>query len=756
MAQAVVMNKSIMKVLSLTGILICLGLYSMGQSPVSNYLNGSIQGNSGDGIEILGGAAIYWEGTNTGTLSDTNGQFQIAKVKGHNQLIVRYLGYRQDTLEVGDNQEEVSITLELDGEQTTVEINSRLNSRGFSRLDPRGVELIRESEFNKAACCNLSESFETNPSVDASFTDAVTGTKQIKMLGLSGKYVSITTENMPLLSGLASVNGLAYYPSLWLEGLQLSKGTGSVVNGFEGIAGQINIDHHDPDSKKKLIWDGYYNQGGRMESNLVINKQLNEKVGTSLMLHGGKLNQVNDRNGDGFVDMPLRTELSGLNRWRFNSGKGLVGQVNLSGLHFRNQGGQIQAYSKDFVPSIPYFEYDDRTDRFQAFAKGGYVDQEHPDRSIGTQWMYLHHDQEAIFGSRRYQNRQRAFYGNIIAQTNLSSEIHQMKSGVSLRLDNFQEGIRWTPGDSVSFNRKERTAGFFAEYSYLPSEKFSMVVGLRGDVHNYYGTFMTPRVHLRYAPLPTTSFRLSGGRGQRSPNVLSDQLGLLASARTWQIDSDPGLPGYGLQPEIGWNIGASITQEFFLDFREGVIRAEAYRTRFTEQVVIDREDPELVQVYQLNGPSFANSFLIEGSYEVVKRLDLRLAYRYYDVQTRYKTGLLLQPFNPRHRGFANFAYSTRKSGWSFDATWQWVGSQRVPGQVDSPSFTMISSQINKKLGKNWEIYAGGENLLDYRQDKPILGADRPFSTGFDASLVWGPVFGRNIYTGVRLTLLKSE
>lgn len=743
-----------MKSISLTGLFLCLGLWSVGQS--TPQLTGSIKGNTGEGTETLGGAAIYWNGTNTGTLADDQGNFKIDRVVGHNELIVRYVGYGQDTLLVGEEDSRIAVVMELESELTTVELKSRLNSRGFSRMDPRGVELVRESEFNKAACCNLSESFETNPSVDASFTDAVTGTKQIKMLGLSGKYVSITTENMPLLSGLASINGLAHYPSQWLEGLQLSKGTGSVVNGFEGVAGQINIDHHDPDSKKHLIWDGYLNRGGRMESNFVLNQQLNEKVGTSVMLHGARLKQVNDRNEDGFVDMPLKTEFTGLNRWKFQSGTGLMGQLNLSGLYHRNQGGQVNAFTKDEVAAVPYFEYDDQTNRFQAFAKGGYLDQENPDRSVGTQWMYLHHDQQAIFGSRRYQTRQRAFYGNIIAQSNLGSEIHQMKTGINMRLDNFEESIRWSESDSARFNRKERTSGLFAEYSYLPSEKFSMVAGVRGDVHNYYGTFMTPRVHLRYAPKPTTSFRLSGGRGQRSPNVLSDQLGFLASARTWEIDSDPAFPGYGLQPEIGWNFGASITQEFFLDFREGVIRAEAYRTRFTEQVVIDREDPDLVQVYQLEGPSFANSFLIEGSYELVKRLDLRMAYRYYDVQTRYKTGLLLQPFNPRHRGFVNLAYSTRKSGWAFDATWQWVGRQRVPGQDDSPSFSLVNAQINKRLGKKWEWYTGGENLLNFQQPNPILGADAPFQPGFDASMVWGPVFGRMIYSGIRLTILKNE
>lgn len=744
---------------SLLGAIFILGGFNLalGQS----FLEGKVVGIENRSEEKLEGATLFWLGTSTGTISKDKGKFSLERVAGKDQLVARY-GDFVDTLQVAENLDFLEVRLDItplkNVEMGDVVIEDRVKPSGFSKLDPKGVELIRQGEFRKAACCNLSESFETNPSVDASFTDAVTGARQIKMLGLSGKYVAITSENMPLMSGLASVSGLSHIPSTWVNSLQLSKGTGSVVNGFEGIAGQINVDHYLPDAEEVFILNGYGNIGGRLEGNAVYNAKINEIVGTNIMVHAANVSRLNDRNGDGFLDMPLRKDLAVLNRWKFHGLRGVVGQINLQANRMRNQSGQTNYYSEDLVAAIPYYNFENATDHYQVYAKMGYLSPKDPLRSIGSQWMILHHDENAIFGSRRINSRQNALYGNVIAQFPLSGEKHTLKTGLSARFDDFREDIRWNNMDSSNFDRREQVSGIFAEYTFEPSPKMTLVAGIRGDIHNYYGTFMTPRLHFRYALTPTTSLRLSAGRGQRSPNVLTDQMGLLASSRVWSFSSNtPGLPGYGLLPEIGWNMGGSITQDFTLDYREGYVRADFFRTQFTQQVIIDRETPGELAVYPLEGISFANSFLIEANYELTRRLDLRLAYRFYNVQTKYRSGLLLEPFNPRHRGFANIAFKTRKKGFSFDYTFQYIGPQRIPGETEAaPSFTMMNAQINKEIGKTMEIYLGGENLLDYRQDDPIIAAQDPFGSDFDATMVWGPVFGRNVYAGFRLKLKRKN
>lgn len=739
--------------------LFLMAVYASGYT--QSMLKGKVIGIDDSGEEELFGAQIYWLNTSEGALSGEKGEFSIPRIDGKNQLCIQYVG-SADTIEVPEGQDFVEVKLDTreptgpDTELGEVKIEDRLKSSGFSKLDPKGVELIREAEFRKAACCNLSESFETNPSVDASFTDAVTGARQIKMLGLSGSYVALTAENMPLMSGLASVSGLSTIPSTWVRSIQLSKGTGSVVNGFEGIAGQINVDHYLPGAEEALILNGFVNNGGRLEGNAVYNAKISNVVGTNLMAHIGDVSRLNDRNEDGFLDMPLKKAFSLMNRWKFQGIRGVMGQVNVKASRSRNRSGQVNYYSEDLVAAIPYYNYENSTDHYQAFAKMGYLSPKDPLRSVGTQWMVLHHDQQAIFGGRKLNTRQNAFYGNLIAQYPLGGEKHMMKTGLSTRIDDFRESIQWSSLDSANFDRRESVSGVFAEYTYEPSAKMTLVLGIRGDIHNYYGTFMTPRLHFRYALTETTSLRVSAGRGQRSPNVLTDNLGLLASSRTWNFTSTtPGLPGYGLLPEIGWNFGGSITQDFTIDYREGYVKADFYRTQFNQQVILDRETPGELSVYPLEGISFANSFLIEASYELIKRLDLRLAYRFYDVQTKYREGLLQQPFNSSHRGFVNLGYKTRKKGFSFDYTFQYIGPQRVPGLEDSPSFTMMNAQINKEIGKNLEVYLGGENLMDYRQENPIIDAQNPFGPDFDATMIWGPVFGRNVYAGFRLKIKKK-
>ena len=757
---AIPMNRS-RKILSL--VLLLVGVIG-GSLKAQDTLRGLVKGTETTAeLHPLVGASVHWLNTEIGTITDENGKFSLPRTNGSDSLVIRYYSYT-DTVEALDVSGEITFALdyyqrrEERNELEDVEIRDRLTTSGFSRLDPKGVELIRSSEFRKAACCNLSESFETNPSVDASFTDAVTGTKQIKMLGLSGAYVNVTSENMPLMSGLPSVYGLSSIPSTWVKNLQLSKGTGSVVNGFEGIAGQINVDHYLPDAKEAFVLNGYGNIGGRLEGNAVWNKQISQVVGTSVMGYAANVSQLNDRNNDGFLDMPLKDEVGFLNRWKFHGLRGLMGQVNVRAHTSKARSGQLNYYSDEPSITIPYYHYENATDEIQAFAKMGYVSRKEPLASIGTQWMYAHYDQEAVFGGRWLRARQNAFYGNLITQYPLSGEKHMMKMGLSSRMDDFREDIRWTGLDSANFDRRERVSGLFAEYTFEPSERLTLVAGIRGDIHNYYGTFMTPRLHLRYAVAEKTTLRISGGRGQRSPNVLTDNLGLLVSSRIWEFSPNTtNVPGYGFLPEIGWNFGGSVTQEFTLDYREGRVRADFFRTNFTQQVVVDREDPQAVAIYPLDGSSFANSFLIEASYELIRRLDVRIAYRYYDVRTKYNSGLLLQPFNPRHRGFANIAFKTRKRGFLFDYTFQYIGRQRIPGpdMEESPSFTMMNAQVNKEIGKTFEIYIGGENLLDFRQPDPIIEASKPFSPAFDASMVWGPIFGRTLYTGFRLKINKK-
>ena len=653
-----------------------------------------------------------------------------------------------DSLKNAQNGKEKVIELE------EVQIRHRKKSTTISTLDPLKTETMGESELLKAACCNLSESFETNPSVDVSFTDAVTGTRQIQLLGLAGPYSQITRENIPHIRGLAAIHGMSLVPGAWIESIQLNKGAGTVINGFESIAGQINVELRKPENADRVFLNLYANEGGRLEANAnFAHKFKNGKWSTGLLLHGKNASIRQDRNSDGFLDNPLGTHLIALSRWKYIGPDGLRIQLGLKASHMDKLGGQVDFVPEDRLHSNIWGMKLD-LQRLEGWAKIGKVFADKPWQSLGLQLSGSNHVQESYFGSNEYQAEQQSLYANFLFQSIIDNTNHSFRTGASLQYDYYQELLNGNP-----YNRKEIVPGAYFEYTYNFLTRFGLVAGLRGDYHNLFGPFVTPRFHMRYALTEKTILRASAGRGQRTASIISENNGLLASSRQWLIQGeDPDKP-YGLEPEVAWNFGLNLTQYFRLDYRDGRLSVDFYQTHFQNQIVVDLDqNPQQVVFYNLDGTSYSNSFQAQLDYELIKRLDFRLAYRWYDVKTTYGETLLEKPLISSHRAFLNLAYQTRDY-WKFDYTFNWQGSKRLPFTGSnpeayqlaerSPAFILMNAQISKTWREKLELYAGVENLLNFRQTNPILSSDQPFGPYFDSTLIWGPIFGRNIYLGLR-------
>ena len=711
--------------------------------------------------EYLQGVAVHWSGTAVGVLTKEGGDFAIPRVEGASKLVFSLVNYASDTLD-SDRQDFLQVQLrpirpQIDGFTTdTVEITSRLKTTNISTVDPIKTEVISERELMKAACCNLAESFETTPSVDVSFTDAVTGTRQIQMLGLAGPYTQILREAMPGIYGFAAIEGLGYIPGTWIESIQLNKGTGSVMNGFESVAGQINVNLRRPEKMDRFFLNVYGNLMGRAEVNSHIRKKFSDKWSTALLLHG-RLNRIrNDRNEDGFLDLPLTQRFIGLNRWKYIGESGFRFQAGVKATLSDDIGGQLEfAPENQMTPAL--WGMEKKTRRYSGWAKFGKVYPEKPWKSMGFQVSGAFHDHRSMFGQRRYDSRQNSLYANYLFKSMIGSTKHTFTTGASFRYDDY-----WEQLETPVFARTEWVPGAFLEYNYSLPERLDVVAGLRADYHNLFGFFATPRLHIRYVIAPQSILRLSAGRGQRTANVISENTGLLASSREIIIrGTDNSLP-YGLNPEVAWNFGINFTQKFVLDYREGSFSVDYYRTDFINQIVIDLDQsPGQAVFYNLDGQSFSNSFQAQLDYEVVKRLDVRLAYRWFDVRTTYDGVLRSKPLVAPHRAFINLGYKSR-SLWAFDATLNWQGAKRIPITESNPvafrlpaqsdPFFLLNAQISKSWREKWDVYLGGENLLNFRQPNAILASDQPFSSFFDSSMIWGPVFGRMVYAGMRFRL----
>lgn len=722
-----------------------------------NNLMGIVVESSNGKTTPLAGASLSWLNSGKGMLSNAEGEFLLPKVEDNERLVISYSGFKTDTISIGSLRD-IQITLSRKADLSSITVTARQRTTYIDGHNPFRTAIITKKELLKAACCNLSESFETNPSVDVSYSDAATGSKQIQLLGLAGIYTQLTVENLPGPRGLATPLGLNSIAGPWVQSIQLIKGTGSVVNGFESIAGQINVELQKPATAEKLYLNGYVNTMGKSDVNLNWAHKLNDKWSTGLLLHDDFLTTKQDFNGDGFRDLPTGNQFSAVHRWMYTGEKGLMSQFGVKVLLDNKTGGQVS-----FDPHKDKFTNNSyglgiNTKRYEAFGKIGYVFPENTYKSIGLQLSTFKHQQDSYFGKTIYNADQNNFYSNLIYQSRIHSETHQFKAGLSFVYDDYKEQLNSTP-----FSRKEAVPGAFAEYTYTYREKLDIVAGMRLDHNSLYGWFATPRLNVRYAPFTSTTIRLSAGRGQRTANIFAENMGMLVSSRQIQILNN-GAQGkaYGLNPEVAWNKGISVDQKFKLFSREANLDMDFYRNNFTSQVVVDLEDPRQVKFYNLNGKSYSNSFQAELSFVPVKKLDVRLAYRYFDVKMTYSGQLLEKPFTAPHRAFANLAYDL--NGWKLDYTVNYNGRKRIPStsenpvayQLDaySPSYVTMNAQISRTLGKKKlvDVYLGGENLTGYFQKNAILGASDPFGPYFDASLIWGPVTGRLVYAGIRYNI----
>lgn len=706
----------------------------------------------------LANASVYWLGSTIGTVTDSNGVFALKYQPDKFRLVVSFTGFRPDTITVTDKHA-LKIVLAANGQLNEITVTSRQRSTYISGIEPFRTQVMTGGELLKAACCNLSESFETNPSVDVAYNDAVTGSKQIQLLGLSGNYTQLTVENLPGPRGLATPLGLNSIAGPWIESIQLTKGVGSVANGYESIAGQINVELKKPETAEQLLANAYVNDFGKTDINLSFAKKISKHWATALLLHDDFLaNKQLDNNHDGFKDLPTGNLFSMVNRYKFDNNKGILAQFGIKALVDNWVGGQTDYNPDTDKNTTNHYGLGMNTERYELFAKAGYIFPRQKYKSIGLQFAAVDYRQNAYFGFTGYDAKQKSIYANLIYQSIIHTTEHKFRTGLSFSYDNYDENFK-----NRIYHRTESVPGAFFEYTFTPINQFSVVAGVRADYNNLFGAFITPRLNIKYEPVMGTVIRISAGRGQRTANIFAENAGIFVSARQMVIVASDGGKAYGLLPEIAWNKGISIDQKMKLFKREATLSVDFFRNDFSNQVITDLENAREVKFYNLKGQSYSNSFQAELAVIPVKRLDVKIAYRYFDVQATYGGELLERPLMAAHRAFISIDYTT-PNAWKLNYTVTYNGRKRLPNTqanplqyqlpAYSPGYVLMNAQVTKSFGKAYpmDAYIGSENITGFFQQNAIVAASQPFSQYFDASMIWGPVTGRMLYIGWRLKM----
>ena len=752
------------------------------------------------------GASVYWAGTTIGAGTDAQGAFQLHRVKGYDRLVASYLGYINDTIRVESGVDKVEFTLRSEGvalEDVVVEGNL---SGNFVKRD--GIvkgEMISFAGLCKMACCNLAESFENSASVTVGYSDAISGARQIKMLGLAGTYTQILDENRPIMRGLSAPYGLSYTPGMWLNSIQVSKGVASVTAGHEAITGQINLEHRKPTDDERLFVNLYLDDELRPEANIstAFPVTKDKKLSSVILLHGSTDTDARkmDHNHDHFRDLPKSDQINVANKWLYSADNGtqvrwgwkFVQENRLGGmLDFKNTAAMREDMAQNWDweaedKPMPLYGSHIRNRNANGYIKIGmpvgpsvYDPDEQDEMRSNLAFVadFDHFDEDAYFGLNTYEGNQNAAALNLMYNhyfTYRSSLI----VGVQGHLDYYREKLLnptpWIAANSVrnyDFDRNEREAGAYAEYTYAIKDKFSVVAGLRGDYNHYYDRFfLTPRGHLKWNITPSTTLRASGGLGYRSTNVITDNIGVLATGREIRLaDFRNGRLEYvdlnGLdRMEKALTVGGSLTQTFGLvNPGDATLSFDYFRTQFYNSVVADQEMyADRIVFYDTDGRSYTDTYQIDFSWSPVERLDIFATFRYTDSEMTIKrpgggSARVERPLVSQYKTLLNIQYATKFRRWVFDATAQLNGPARIPTQDGdlandsySPRYPMFFAQVSRKVGK-FDIYAGCENIADYRQKEPILHADNPYSVGFNSMNVWGPLMGRKFYVGLRFNL----
>lgn len=732
--------------------------------------------------EPLIGATVNWINTTIGAATDIDGWFDIPRLDSISPHIleISYVGYETVQVEILPNEDRLKLIVEDNTTLQDIVVEAKERSSFTSTLDPINLETIGAGELRRAACCNLSESFENNATVNVNFSDAITGAKEIEMLGLRGTYTQMLIENRPSFNRLGRAYGLEYIPGTFIEAIQISKGASSVRNGVQGITGQINTELIKPYKAPLLFLNLFANYTGRVELNAQFNYRLTKEWSTGLLMHGNYYGTEIDYNEDSFLDIPKKQQINVISRWVYKP-QFLHFEINFQGILDNRIGGQTQSsFQKRFdMPATRLYQVNSEIRRIGAFGKLGYFGFENPKQSIAVVYDANIHEHRSYFGDKQYTGLQKRLYANFVFQTNLGSNgLHNLSTGLNYDLIDFKEQFV-----DINSDRTEHLAALYAEYDFTKKinedkgTQFGLILGLRSDlIHTQKFTkiYPSPRLNLKYNFSDDMVIRASAGRGVRTTNLLIENLKFMPSYKEFSVLET-------ILPEVAWNYGVNFAWNIKISPKlEGSLNVDVYRTDFENQLIVDLDsDPtySTIQFYNLNGKSFANSILVSYTQDIVKGLEARVAYKFNDVRMTFGNVLHQMPLMPQHRGLIHLNYTTPKKDWEFNVTLNIIGPQRLPHlhppygdnlpdyrfKEYSPTYARLNAHISKFFKGGWEVYLGGENLTNYTQEQPILGYQDPFGTSttntyanFDATSVFAPVFGAQVYAGVKYTFEGKE
>lgn len=714
--------------------------------------------------EALAGASVVWAGTSVGTVAGSDGHFAIERPDTSYRLLVAlFVGYSPDTIQVTD-QQFITFTLNEVTNLDEVTISGEKPGVIISNNHAIKTEQITQTELAKSSCCDLAGCFETQTTVQPQTTNVLTNAKELRILGLSGVYNQVLIDGFPMIQGLSYTYGISGIPGTLVDNIYVAKGANSVLQGYESISGQINVETIKPDEADRLLLNAYINSFAEKHVNAHYSFMKN-KWSNLTAFHMVQPAVVTDRDKDRFMDLPLLTRYMLFNKWYYGdeNARGLSTKIGFRFLNEERTGGQTFYYPESHRGSTAIYGQQVQINHPELWTKTNYRFNNR--RNVVFYASAFHQQQRSYFGSTRYRANQTNAYGNLQYEWEYGE--HGLKTGLSFRYLDLREDIGFSDTflhrtyDGIH-HRTEYIPGVFAENTmHFFNDRFTWVAGLRSDRHNRFGNRLTPRTLIKVDVTSKTVLRANFGTGWRTVNLFSENINLLASSRNILIAED-------LKPERAMNYGFSATHKFEAGKKDisGFLSADLYRTVFQNQIFPDYySNPTLAIIQNFTDQSISNGIQVELFLKFMQVFEVKTGYNFLDVYRKVSGVKQTLPFNPRHRILATFSYKPLSDKFHLDANLHWYGQQHLPSTSGNPEalrrpsfskpYTVVNAQFTYAF-KRFEIYTGCENIFDFRQLQPILDWQNPFSPYFDTSSVWGPTRGREFYLGLRYKLKPKE
>jgi outer membrane receptor for ferrienterochelin and colicins len=718
---------------------------------------------------------IYLKDTQLGTSTDDTGTYSIQNLKsGTYILMATSIGFRpyRTTLKLGEGEQlEHSFSLETATESLDETVVTG-TLKPVNRLEsPVPVEVYSPVFLKKNPTPSIFEALQNINGVRPQINCNVCNTGDIHINGLEGPYTLVLIDGMPIVSGLGTVYGLSGIPNSLIEQIEIIKGPASTLYGSEAVGGLINIITKNSLSAPEFFADGFVTGWGEYNMDVGARATLGKRVDLLLGVNYFNYEEPIDNNGDNFTDVTLQQRVSLFQKWDFRRDYSRI--FTLPGRFFYEDrwGGEMQ-WTPEFRGGDEVYGESIYTRRWEILGKYQLPLEE----KMLLSFSYNDHHQNSVYGILPFLADQRIGFGQLTWDKTLES--HDLLLGTSVRYNYYDDNTAATATPEANAPDEVWIPSFFVQDEIGLSDSHAMLLGVRYDYDQRHGSIFTPRVAYKYKLSDHDILRLNAGTGFRVVNLFTEEHAALTGARDVVVTES-------LKPERSMNVNLNYLKKIYAD--NGVfvgIDASAFYTYFTNSIIPDYDtDPNLIIYDNLKGKSVSRGLSANVDMSFPSGLKVLVGATFQDVSNTENGITRRQILTENFMGTWNISYEFRSAHMSVDYTGNLFGPMRLPllGELDprrefSPVWSIQNIQFTYKGLKNFEVYGGIKNLLNWTPNKgnPFIIAragdpfdknvvfdgqgnavateENPYALTFDPSYVYGPNQGIRGFFGLRYRL----